>query len=142
MATVMSATTRSMAGRPSKRSAFVSRASILLRDAVRSYGQGELADALELAYQAALRTAGAYVAGSPIAKRRRLPSSVWEQLVLIGPEGGDWAGAFKDYSVRRSRLINGLDSDVSQDVVADLIELVEAFLDFVESGGHGGALAA
>ncbi|QGU01709.1 hypothetical protein CKALI_04150 [Corynebacterium kalinowskii] len=142
MATVVSATTRSISGGQGKRASFISRASILLRDAVLSYSQGELADALEFAYQAALRTAGAYVAGTPVAKRRRKPTGAWGQLALAGPEGKAWSASFAPYSTIRSRLITGLDSAVDSETVTELIELVEHFLDEVETGGQDSPMAA
>lgn len=142
MATVVSATTRSISAGRSKRATFISRASVLLRDAIHCYSQGKLADALELAYQAALRTAGAYVAGSAVAKRRRKPTGAWNQVALVSAEGKSWAESFASYSTLRSRLINGLESEVDSQTVAELIELVEHFLDEVESGGQGDSLAA
>lgn len=142
MTAVVSATTKVFGARLGKRATFIGRASVLLRDAVSSYASGQYADALELAYQAALRTAGAYVAASPIARRRRLPTGAWNQLKLVGDDGKAWAETFSSYSRVRARLINGLDSQVDQETVAELIELAGHFLDHVEAMEWGGVKAA
>lgn len=142
MATVVSATTRSLTGGQGKRATFISRASVLLRDAIACYGKGELLDALELAYQAALRTAGAYIAGTAVAKRRRKPTGAWKQLALASADGKLWAESFAPYSTMRSRLINGLDREIEAKTVAALIGLVERFLDEVENDWQVGSLAA
>lgn len=142
MATVVSATTRALGGAGSKQAAFIRRASILLRDAVREYGQGNYVDAMELGYQAALRTAGAYIAGTSVAKRRRLPAGAWSRVALAGGDGAAWASSFAPFSKNRSRLISGLDNEVDPALVADLIELTQHFLDEVESGGVQGKAAA
>ncbi|MEJ5928883.1 SAV_6107 family HEPN domain-containing protein [Corynebacterium sp. H128] len=142
MATVVSATTRSISKYYGKQAGFISRASVLIRDALEAYQAGDYASALEFAYQAALRTAGACVAGSAVANRRRRPSSAWAQLELVDSRGGEWAAIFKPYSRMRSRAINGLETEVEPQMVAGLLELVEQFLDEVEGGVFAGAIAA
>lgn len=142
MATVVSATTRSMGGGRNKRASFISRASVLLRDAVRYFGQDQFEDALDLTYQAALRTAGARIASSPVARRRRLPKGAWNQLALVDERGKYWAELLAPYSKLRSRVMNGLDRDLDPAQVSQLIELVGQFLDEVEMEGTNTNLAA
>lgn len=142
MTTIVSATTRNLSRAPRKRLAFISRSSLLLRDSIAAYSEQRYADAVEFSYQAALRAAGAVVVASPVAARKRLPKGAWKQLSLVGKEEQSWANMFAQYSTMRSRLISGLDREVDPVVAAELIRHVEDFLDFVERGDMGEALAA
>ena len=52
--------------------------------------------AMENAYRAALRIAGARSAQSPVVrKRKRLPTNAWDKLALTGAAGADWAAERK-----------------------------------------------
>ena len=88
MAQVISATAARGRGREAlqivRRDRFVEQALDLLSAARASAARGQMEDALEMAYRAALRAAGARVAGSTVGRRKRLPSSAWEQVALIG----------------------------------------------------------
>lgn len=135
MAQIISAASKFSASRQGvKRGHFLSQAHLLLSQAQHAVAVGKDVEAFEFAYQAALRTAGAWVAESAVSKRRKLPSSAWERLELVGPVAREWAGEFKGLSRRRSRLMNGLDSEVSSEEVKALIERAIAFLYAVEVG--------
>lgn len=142
MSTIVSATTRSIGRGQGKRAKFIGRSSVLLREAMQHYRDANYADALECAYQAALRAAGAYITSSPVATRRRRPTGAWKQLALVDSTGKQWADVFSTYSRMRSRVMTGLDSEVSATVVKELLMQVEEFLDVVESADQGGSLAA
>lgn len=86
------------------------------------------ADAFEYAYRAGLRTAGAWVAASPLGTRKRLPPSAWARLRLLGEVGDDWAGRFSGYSARRQGIRAGYSPTPSTTEVEELIECVEAFV--------------
>ena len=66
-----------------RRDRFLTQALDLLADARSSAAQGRFEDALEMAYRASLRAAGARVAASSVSRRRRLPTSAWEQVCLL-----------------------------------------------------------
>lgn len=125
---IISATTRGAAGH-AKRDSFLFRAHALLDEAVAHLDAGDTGLALESAYQAALRTAGARIAGSAkVAKRKRLPSSAWEKLALVDSEGAVQAAQFSNYSAARSRVSSGIDPDPQAEFVADFVRMVEEFL--------------
>ncbi|MBV7281664.1 SAV_6107 family HEPN domain-containing protein [Corynebacterium sp. TAE3-ERU30] len=102
----------------------------------------KLLDALEYGYRAALRLAGARVADSPVAKRRRLPRSAWDQLRLVDQRGADYADLFEAFSRVRQRALNGLDRHISPARVGTLMRLVESFLDDVDEQLHPTSTAA
>ncbi len=138
---IISATTRGMAGQV-KRDRFLFSARALLDDARGHLAAGETGLALESAYQAALRTAGARIAASAkIAKRRRLPASAWEKLAIVDADGAVRAEQFSKYSSTRSRIISGIDPDPQAGLVAEFLRLVEEFLlaAEVEAGWHQAA---
>ena len=116
-----------------KREEFLGKARYLLADAKRSLAAGDKESALEFAYQAALRTAGARVADSKVATRARKPQSAWEQLRLVDEEGAAQAAQFSAYSRLRSRVASGLEFNVEEGVVRRLVEQVEGFIFDVES---------
>ena len=95
-----------------------------------------------MAYRASLRAAGARVAASTVARRRRLPSSAWEQVALIGPADAQWAAEFKDYSRVRSRVASGLDPVPGEDAVYEYLALAARYVDVTESELGFGGLAA
>ena len=103
MAQVISATARRVqrqGGNGAKRQRFLTQAALLLADARADASTGRMDQALEKAYQAALRTAGACVAASAtVSKRKRLPTSAWDRLSLVGVEEKQWAEKFRAYSV-------------------------------------------
>ena len=140
MGQVISATARRVqrqGGQGSKRQHFLTQAALLLADARANAAQGRMDQALEKAYQAGLRTAGACVAASAtVSRRRRLPTSAWDQLALVGKEEKEWAEAFRAYSRTRSRLASGIDRVVADRVVCDLMDLVARFLEVAESTTH------
>ncbi|QPK78513.1 hypothetical protein G7Y31_08075 [Corynebacterium lizhenjunii] len=129
MAQVISANAQFMGrGQVVKRQRFLSQAHGLLFQARREAAAGDWPQALEFAYQAGLRTAGAWVADSPVAKRKRLPSSAWDRLALVGAEAKGWAQRFRAYGTTRSRVMSGLDDCVEAQLVLELIALAGDFL--------------
>lgn len=146
MAQVISATAQFKRSRAAagafKRDRFLTQAGDLLSQA-RAMAAAERWDqALEFAYQAGLRTAGARIADSAVSKRRRLPSSAWEQLAMVGASEKDWAERFRGYSRLRSRVASGLDGAPDEEVVVKLMALAAEFLAEVEEGIVFGSLAA
>lgn len=134
MAQIMSATTRfTGAGQGTRRADFLAKARALLSQAARHREAGEWDQALEAAYQAGLRTAGAKISASPVAARKRRPTSAWEQLRLVDEDGGRWAAAFGQYSRLRSRVASGLERDVEPVVVDHVVALSAEFLAEVEA---------
>lgn len=133
MGDVISATTRfeRVGG---KRAQFFSKAHILLEQAHTYRGEGDLLLALEMSYQSALRTAGAVVAGSDVAARKRKPKSAWDQLQLVGDEAAEWAAELSQFSTIRSRASSGLDITLS---VADLDRFMARVALFLEEAQHG-----
>lgn len=125
-----------------RRDRFMGQALDLLADARKSAARGRLEDALEMAYRASLRAAGARVAASTVASRRRLPSSAWEQVALIGPADAQWAAEFKGYSRVRSRVASGLDPVPGEDAVYEYLALAARYVDATESELGFGGLAA
>ncbi|OFN77869.1 SAV_6107 family HEPN domain-containing protein [Corynebacterium sp. HMSC074E01] len=145
MAQVISATAaaaRSRNREAMQRDRFVNQALDLLADARSSAAEGRLADALELAYRASLRAAGARVAASTVSRRRRLPTSAWEQVALIGPADAQWAEGFREYSRVRSRVASGLEPVPEPDAVYQYLALAARYVDATESGLGFGAMAA
>lgn len=136
MAQVISATTKFGAGATrqggAKRQRFLTQAEGLLSEARALAAEGRGDEALELSYQAALRTAGARVAVSAVARRKRKPSSAWEQLALVDAAGKRWADEFKAFSRLRSRVVSGLDGNVEQATVFELMDLAAQFKEAVE----------
>ena len=143
MSQIISATrTRSLGREGGKRARFLFQARELL-DAARGYAaEGRFDQALEVAYQSALRTAGARVAASVVARRRRLPSSAWDRLALVGVEDKRWAESFKGYSRTRARVSSGLDEAPSEEYVYSLMQHAAQFLDESEVGTTFGSFAA
>ena len=86
MAQIISATTR-FAGAGTRRADFILKAQALLAQAHVHREAGEWDLALESAYQAALRTAGARISASAVAGRRRRPTGAWDQLRMVDAEG-------------------------------------------------------
>lgn len=127
MTNVVSATTK-FSGRPSKREEFLSKAAVLLVEARAQQAAGRYDVALETAYRAALRTAGARIAASKVAKRVRKPQGAWEQLKLVDESGKQWAEVFEAFSRKRARVASGLDFNVEPLIVARLVAHVEEFL--------------
>ena len=133
MVQIISAATRfADAGKAGKRVRFLAQGYDLLDRARVEASAGKYEEALEFVYQAALRTAGAWVASSRVAKRKRLPSSAWERLALVGEDAQEWADKLKAYSRTRSRVISGLDDSVEPEVVLELMALVGEFLAVVD----------
>ncbi|OFS24098.1 hypothetical protein HMPREF3067_00085 [Corynebacterium sp. HMSC04H06] len=101
----------------------------MLIEQAREYAaDGRFEEALEVAYQAGLRTAGARIAVSMVARRKRKPSSAWEQLALVSAEDKEWAQEFGQYSKLRSRVSLGLEDGVEEDAVFELMGLAARFM--------------
>lgn len=135
MSAVVSATTRfDSQSRSLKNSsgAFLHKAHLLLAEAIEFRRESRYDLALEAAYQAALRTAAARIAQSPVAKRKRKPTSAWEQLRMVGEIEAQWAQLFSGYSTFRSRVGSGIETTVPLERVTTLITQVGKFLDDVE----------
>ncbi|WP_411701729.1 SAV_6107 family HEPN domain-containing protein [Corynebacterium sp. LaCa97] len=147
MAQIISATQSRSTGRfagkqGAKQAHFLFQARELL-DQARSYAaDGRFDQALEVAYQSALRTAGARVAVSVVSRRRRLPTSAWDRLALVGAEEKQWAEAFKTYSRTRARVGSGLDATPDEEYVYGLMEQAAQFLDESETETILGSFAA
>lgn len=144
MASVISATTGAVYGATpaaSRHDEFLRAAALLLEDAREQLASGAVDLALESAYRAALRTAGAVVAESDVvAKRKRLPTSAWEKLALTGPRGAYWADTFSGFSRMRARVASGIELHPCADDVERLFSLALAF--YGETAGEEGAMFA
>ena len=135
MSAVVSATTRfNSQPRKTKNNSgeFLHKAHLLLAEAIEFQREGRCDLALEAAYQAALRTAAARIAQSPVAARKRKPTSAWEQLRMVGESEAEWAKFFSGYSTFRSRVGSGIETKVPVERVTMLISQVGSFLDDVE----------
>lgn len=144
MSSVVSATTGAVYGTTpavSRRDEFLAAAGPLLEDARDQLAAGAGDLALESAYRAALRTAGAVVAQSAtVAKRKRLPTSAWEKLALTGPRGTYWANTFSDFSRIRGRVASGIELHPR---TADVERLLGYAIDFyAETAGETGGMSA
>lgn len=145
MSSVVSATTGAVYGATpatSRHDEFLESARPLLDDAQRQLmaGAGDLA--VESAYRAALRTAGAVIAQSAtVAKRKRLPTSAWEKLALTGPRGAYWAESLSKFSRMRGRVASGIELHPRVEDVERLVGLAASF--YAETaGGEDGMFAA
>lgn len=132
MHSVVSATTSRTYGAParlSRRDAFFHAAEDLIAAAHEDVEAGRFDVAMENAYRAALRIAGAVNAGSAVLqKRKRLPTSAWDKLALSGEEGKAWATRFASYSRLRGRVASGLELRPDPAVVLNLLGDAEEFL--------------
>lgn len=128
---VVSATTGDAYGATPKLTryeAFASAAEVLLGQARQDFEVGSYDLALENAYRAALRTAGAFNAQSEVLRRRkRLPTSAWDKLALTGERGAEWAAIFSSYSALRGRVASGIELDPDRTVVGKLMADAEEF---------------
>ena len=109
---------------------FLEKARSLYLASLRHWDRGEYAEALEAAYQAALRLAGARVESAR--KKKARPTGAWERLKLLDEDGKARAVEFSQYSRIRARVLNGIEENVSAHVVRNLIDSVASFLDEVE----------
>ncbi|GGG70705.1 SAV_6107 family HEPN domain-containing protein [Corynebacterium pelargi] len=130
MNTVVSATTGYQ--RPGKAGQLLHQSAMLQREAVAMLERGDITVALEYAYRAALRVAGAWVSQTPIARRVRKPQGVWAQLELSGEAGQAWAREFHPWSTLRARASMGLEVDVDAAKVRALMSLVEDFAQAID----------
>ncbi|RNE49496.1 SAV_6107 family HEPN domain-containing protein [Corynebacterium alimapuense] len=143
MATIKSATTSFVgADRGARWADFIAKAHVLLLQADRARKDGVWDQALELAYQAGLRTAGACIADSDVAKRRRRSSSAWAQLRLVDDRGAQWATAFEHYSLLRSRVASGIERSLDPRLVDHIIALAGEFIAEVEADAGSFGVAA
>lgn len=131
MASVVSATTGAVYGqgaRLGRADQFLAAAEALIAEAHDDFEAGRYDLALENAYRAALRIAGARNASSPIVrKRKRLPTSAWDKLSLTGDDGAHWAAVFKGYSAQRGRVASGIEANPGSEVVHRLLTDAEDF---------------
>ena len=125
--------TREMNGQL-RRLQFIAQAERLLEQARAYAGNARFEDALEVAYQAGLRTAGARIAVSKVAKRKRVPASAWDKMSLLGAEDIRWAKEFSQYSKIRERLISGMERVAPEETVYQLLELAGRFLADTQDG--------
>ncbi|MEZ2120927.1 MULTISPECIES: SAV_6107 family HEPN domain-containing protein [unclassified Corynebacterium] len=113
------------------RTKFLRRAVLLLSEARSQQERGVLDAAVEEGYRAALRTAGALVANSSVSRRRRLPSSAWDQLSLVDAECACWAARLSRYSGLRNRamcvtgFLDGAVVDKFLNEVGEFIDVAE-----------------
>ncbi|WJY97930.1 SAV_6107 family HEPN domain-containing protein [Corynebacterium fournieri] len=128
---VISATTGAVYGqgaRVSRADQFLAAAEGLISQAHDDFEAGRYDLAMENAYRAALRVAGARNSASPVVcKRKRLPTSAWDKLALTGLDGKRWAETFKRYSAQRGRVASGIETDPGAVVVHRLLADVEDF---------------
>lgn len=141
MGSVVSATTGRAYGagaKASRQASFFAAAAELLSSAQIELEAGRYDLALEYAYRAALRVAGARNAASPIVrKRKRLPTSAWDKLALTGDDGAAWARTFSSYSAARGRAASGIDSSPDPEMVTRLVGLAgEFYSDSLPGGGQ------
>ena len=138
MNSVISATTSSTYGaaaRPSRRDTFLASAESLLGAARAELASSRPDLAMEYAYQAALRVAGAVNAQSPVLRtRKRLPTSAWDKLALTGEGGKAWADRFRAYSRQRGRVASGIERNLDTDLVRRLLKDAESFYIEVHPG--------
>lgn len=119
----------------SRADTFLAKASRLPAQAAQARSQERLADAVEFAYQAGLRAAGARLAeaGSPRSRSRRAGQGAFDRLRKLSVADAAWAERMSRFSRVRSRLAIGLDSEVETKVVDRLISEVSAFLASIEA---------
>lgn len=131
MGSVVSATlnaTQSKNAWSAKSEQFYAAAEHYLAQAHAHFEDGIYDIALEDAYRAALKVAGAVCLESTvIQKRKRLPSSAWEKLQLTGARGKYWAAVFRRYSPLRGRVASGIVHLPDADTVVSLLADVERF---------------
>ena len=135
---VVSATTGAVYGRGarvSRADQFLAAAEELIGLAHDDFEAGRHDMAMENAYRAALRVAGARNAASPIVrKRKRLPTSAWDKLALTGDDGAHWAAVFKRYSAQRGRVASGIETDPGAAVVYRLLAHADEFYQSTRAG--------
>ncbi|MBI9000870.1 SAV_6107 family HEPN domain-containing protein [Corynebacterium sp. CCM 9185] len=128
MSNVISATTRfNRAG--GRRAEYLRRAAVLLAEARAQQSAGVHDAAVEEGYRAALRTAGALVVDSPVSRKRRRPSSAWDQLSLVDADGARWAARMSRYSRLRDRAMYAagpLDAGVVEEFLAEVGKFIDA----------------
>ncbi|AZA13959.1 SAV_6107 family HEPN domain-containing protein [Corynebacterium choanae] len=113
------------------RDSYISRANELLALSYRQLREGEFDEALENAYRAALRTAGARIAAAGAANKRGRPTSAWEQLARLDELGAVQAASFRRWKGIRQDVLCGV-SHADAQMVNDLLSEVESLLTVVE----------
>jgi hypothetical protein len=115
----------------------------LLRDAhvalADAAGARTSAERYALAHVAALRAAAAVLAtrARPVAARRRArPASVWDLLVRVAPELGEWAVFFAACAGKRAAAEAGVTTAVTAREADDQLRDAQAFLTVVEQSGQ------
>lgn len=131
MGNVVSATTGKTYGAAaatSRAEGFLDAAEVLYAQAQADFEAGRFDLAMENAYRAALRTAGAYCANSAkLRKRKRLPTNAWERLALAGDEAAAWAKRFQAFSALRGRVASGIELEPEPAKVEDLLQAAGDF---------------
>lgn len=97
--------------------------------------QSEPRDAIDWAYQAVLRCAGALV-GAQVregARRRGVSQNVWENVRKFRPDYQEWVDNFEPYARLHNEVRMGLVREVSAGAVRDLIAQAESFVAAVEA---------
>lgn len=86
------------------------------------------------AHLAALRAAAALLAARarPVPARRSKVTSVWDLLVLVAPELGEWAAFFATAAVKRAAAEAGIPRVVTAREADDLLRAAEDFVALVE----------
>ncbi|MFX0594596.1 SAV_6107 family HEPN domain-containing protein [Melissospora conviva] len=86
------------------------------------------------AHLAALRAAAALLAARarPVPARRSKVTSVWDLLVLVAPELGEWAAFFATAAVKRAAAEAGIPRVVTAREADDLLRAAEDFVTLVE----------
>ena len=86
------------------------------------------------AHLAALRAAAAVLAARarPVPARRSKVTSVWDLLVLVAPELGEWAVFFAGAAVKRAAAEAGIPRVVTAREADDLLRAAEEFVTLVE----------
>ncbi|WP_033341264.1 SAV_6107 family HEPN domain-containing protein [Catenuloplanes japonicus] len=87
------------------------------------------------AHLAALRAAAAVLAARarPAPARRNRVTSVWELLVLVAPELGEWATYFALGAAKRSAAEAGIPRVVTAREADDLLRAAEQFVAVIEA---------
>lgn len=109
---------------------FLSKANALLEKARVARGL-DGRDQLEFAYQAALRAAGAVIAGYRVPRFLKA-ASAWEKLAKVSPSLAHWAEAFRQLSGLRNNVRLGIVAAVMPAQADDVLDKAAGLLVAVE----------
>lgn len=99
--------------------------------------RGDSNTAFEYYYRAALRIGAAWIAFSPIAKRKRKPQGVWEQMKLVGADAAQWAAEFQALALERRRAATFARYRVGAEQLETMRDLVQRFFSEVQQRTAG-----